>query len=227
MRNSWLTTLFLAIFISGSCTAADKAGIKSPIAKEIYNQLVQNQKDYDKLKSTDKDIFSKLRDFDQTPRLKKHEIEKLDISDDEKFVLKSKNSDNLSYFDKENLKKLIAIKPQNSWFKQSIIGQENAETAFLIIQHAPSDIQQKYYEELKEAALSKEMDSSEFAMFDDRIRMGKGEKQLYGSQFRCENGKMTVYPIADFTNIDKRRKEMGFTQTFEEYKKFALSHSCN
>jgi hypothetical protein len=217
--------MFLSIFIFGSCTAADKAGIKSPIAKEIYNQLVQNQKDYDKVKSTDKDIFSKLRDFDQTPRLKKHEIEKLDISDDEKFVLKSKNSDNLSYFDKENLKKLIAIKPQNSWFKQSIIGQENAETAFLIIQHAPSNIQQKYYEELKEAALSKEMYASEFAMFDDRIRMGKSEKQLYGSQFRCENGKMTVYPIADFTNIDKRRKEMGFTQTFEEYKKFLLEHS--
>ena len=227
MRHLFLAIAFAYIFTITGCSEADKAGVKNSNAKQVYSQLAQTKKDYDAIKITDKNIFAKMYEFDQTPRLEKAKIDKLNISDDDKFILQSLNSDNLKYFDEQNLKNLIALKPQNSWFKQSEIGKENAETAFLIIQHAPSAIQQKYYNELKSAALSKEMDTSEFAMFDDRIKMGKGEKQLYGTQFRCENGVMTVYPIADFTNIDKRRKEMGFTQTFEEYKKFALSHSCN
>lgn len=220
-----LTSIVLLTIMG--CSAADKVGIKNPVAKQFYNQLIQNKNEYDEVKITDKDIFTKLHKFDQAPRIEKQSINELAVSDDDKFVLSSQNSDNMKYFDEQNLKKLITLKPKNSWFKQSEIGKENAETVFLIIQHAPSDIQQKYYDEIKSAALSKEMDASEFAMFDDRIKMGKGEKQLYGTQFRCENGTMTAYPIEDFANIDKRRKEMGFTQTFEEYKKFALSQSCN
>jgi hypothetical protein len=42
----------------------------------------------------------------------------------------------------------------------------------------------------------------------DRVRLGKGEKQIYGTQVDVVSGKAVVKPVVDPKNLDARRAEM-------------------
>jgi hypothetical protein len=53
----------------------------------------------------------------------------------------------------------------------------------------------------------------------DRVLVGEGKKQLYGTQLSTKDGKLTPQPIEDETNVDVRRKEAGL-QPLAEYIKF-------
>lgn len=60
----------------------------------------------------------------------------------------------------------------------------------------------------------------------DRILMNEGKKQIYGTQLasrKDDEGGNTldyyVWPIEDNENVEKLRKEMGFTKSISEYAK--------
>jgi hypothetical protein len=59
---------------------------------------------------------------------------------------------------------------------------------------------------------------SNLALLVDRIQMGNGRPQVYGSQVVFINGVYSVYKIKDEQNVDKRRAAMGM-QPLEEYLK--------
>ena len=75
--------------------------------------------------------------------------------------------------------------------------------------------------------------ASSLALLEDRIAIGKGEKQIYGSQVGRdqETGEYFVLPLIDPENVDQRRAEVGLgtiqyyisnwgmTWDVEEYKK--------
>ena len=56
------------------------------------------------------------------------------------------------------------------------------------------------------------------ALLTDRVRIRHGEKQVYGTQAKQENGEMVFLPIEDQANVDKRRESMGMS-TLAHYKK--------
>ena len=49
----------------------------------------------------------------------------------------------------------------------------------------------------------------DYANFVDRLRLHQGKKQLYGSGFDFNEGKMVMSPTEDMKNLEKRRAKIG------------------
>jgi hypothetical protein len=104
-----------------------------------------------------------------------------------------------------------------------MVGRQSS-TAFLVIQHSDLPIQEKYFPLLEQAVNKNELDKASFALLVDRIRVRKGQKQLYGSQLSSENGIYKFDPIEDEENVNKRRKSMGLGSIEEYAKHFGLEY---
>ena len=64
-----------------------------------------------------------------------------------------------------------------------------------------------------------EVSKSNIAYLEDRITVGNGIPQVYGTQFHTNSdGQMVPQPIANEKKVDERRKAMGL-ETLDEYKK--------
>jgi hypothetical protein len=98
------------------------------------------------------------------------------------------------------------------WPKRSDVGKEAAHDAWLLAQHADHDtaFQAKVLRLLKTAVDEGEATGSELAYLTDRVRVARGEPQLYGTQFRgTGNGAMEPAPIEDPEHVDERRAAVG------------------
>jgi len=142
----------------------------------------------------------------------------------EKFA---KDSISLNYFnqliesqDSANLAFVKSVIQKYGWLGISKIGDKANRTLWLVIQHSPLEIQEKYLVIIKASVDKGETRASSYAFLQDRILMRRGEKQLYGTQVIeiTETGENKVYPIQDPSNVDKRRAEIGF-EPIEEYLK--------
>lgn len=106
--------------------------------------------------------------------------------------------------------RIEAIIAQYGYPGKTLVGRL-ADVAWLVIQHASLDKQEKYLPLLTQAAEKAELDKSNLAMLVDRIRFQKNQPQWYGSQVIRDprTGKRTFYPIEDEANVNKRRAEVG------------------
>ncbi len=207
--NKVLRVIFLFLFLPiTSC--ADEAG-------KIKSDLEQTRAQYDLLNPNNPNFLIEIGRFEQKVRKNTYSIQKAAIDEKSKSELKRINYELMHYIDNKNIQFMLELKPKGRWFSIKEIGDESAMYAFLIMQHADAKIQQKYYPELKAAMQSGELPKSEFALFDDRVRVKNGQKQLYGSQFHCEYKKLVPFPIDDIANIDARRISMELKQNFKEY----------
>ncbi|MBQ9509028.1 MAG: hypothetical protein IJR53_06395 [Bacteroidales bacterium] len=103
----------------------------------------------------------------------------------------------------------------------SMVGKCASTSAFLLLQHSPYI--RKYYKLIRQAYQNGEIDPVQYAMVTDRLLTEDGKPQLYGTQaiksYRTEKyfpDQYIIWPIKDFANVNKKRAEMGFSQTVEE-----------
>ena len=56
-----------------------------------------------------------------------------------------------------------------------------------------------------------ELEPRSFALLQDRILVGEGKPQVFGTQLYTSDvtGKLELYPIEDEANVDSRRLEVG------------------
>ncbi|AUD05991.1 DUF6624 domain-containing protein [Spirosoma pollinicola] len=113
--------------------------------------------------------------------------------------------------DSMNLPKIERIIRQYGYPGKRLVGEQQNETAWLVIQHAPLAVQENYLPLLQEAAAQGQLAKASVALTVDRIRVRNGQKQLYGSQVHNDaNGQPIGFePIDDEVNVDKRRAEVG------------------
>ncbi len=128
---------------------------------------------------------------------------------------------NQNALDSVNQIRVVALIEEYGYPGKSLVGASESSTAFMVIQHAPLEMQEAYLPMLKEAADAEELQWSALALLIDRIETRNGREQIYGSQVRTdpETGKPGFYPIKDRENVDKRRAEVGLP-SLEEYAKF-------
>ena len=126
--------------------------------------------------------------------------------------------------DKKNQERVIKIINEHGWLGISQVGFLANNALFLVIQHASVEIQEKYYPLLIESAEKGESALADMALMDDRIRMRRNKKQLYGSQSTVVNGKTYVWPIEDAQNVDERRKSVQLPPLAEYLKIVGLSY---
>ena len=113
--------------------------------------------------------------------------------------------------DSVNLVKVKAILDQYGWLGPDVVGGQGNTTLFLVIQHADKETQINYLPMMREAVKSGKAQGSSLALLEDRVALGLGKKQIYGSQIGRDETTNLYYvsPLEDPDNVDKRRAEVG------------------
>jgi tetratricopeptide (TPR) repeat protein len=128
--------------------------------------------------------------------------------------------------DEKNRKRVIEIVDQYGWPGKSLVGETGNLAAFLVIQHSDLKTQGKYLPLFREAVKKGEADAGQLALLEDRVLVGNGKKQIYGTQLRTnyETGETTLYEIEDEKNVDKRRAEVGLPPLAQYVKRFGIEY---
>lgn len=113
--------------------------------------------------------------------------------------------------DSLNVLEIESILLKNGWLGFDVVGYKGNATIFLVIQHSPLRVQVKYLPILREAVKNKNARPQDLALFEDRIALSQGKKQIYGSQIIQDDktGSYFLAPMIDPDNVDKRRATMG------------------
>lgn len=173
-------------------------------------KIVKANKDYAE-KDFDKPlvvILDTIFQEDQTYRVQLREIkEKFGFGSEE---LK-KHWKLIHEKDSINLIEIEKILDERGWLGPNVIGDQGNLTLFLVIQHSSLEVQEKYLPMMREAVKTGNAEASSLALLEDRVALGQGGKQIYGSQLATdhETGDYFVSPIEDPENVDKRRAEVG------------------
>lgn len=120
--------------------------------------------------------------------------------------------------DSSNLLIVETILEKHGWLGSDKIGGTANSTLFLVIQHSNQKTQEKYLPLMKEAVKAGNANARSLAMLEDRILLGKGELQIYGSQISINNasGENYVLPLFEPEHVNTRRAEVGFSP-IEDY----------
>lgn len=123
----------------------------------------------------------------------------------------------INYYDSVNLIKIEQIIEEHGFPGRDLIGINNSNVIFLVIQHSDTKTQQKYLPMMRQAVEDHNLAASSLALLEDRVALNTGGKQIYGSQiWSDETGAYFVAPIEDPEHVNERRKRVGL-QPLEEY----------
>lgn len=111
--------------------------------------------------------------------------------------------------DSLNLEEIRGILDTSGWVGKEKVG-DACDAFFLVVQHSSLEIQKKYYPLLKKAALRGDISLLKLAMLEDRIAVGEGRPQKYGSQsIKDRDGYYRIAPLLDTSRVEEWRKEVG------------------
>jgi len=113
--------------------------------------------------------------------------------------------------DKSNTVRLKSIIKDHSFPTTDLVGNEAMAAVFLIVQHsADSDFQQRMLTNLKQSHLDDNgVTGQQVALLTDRVLIGLGKKQLYGTQYDLIDSAIVFKPIEDISTVDALRMEMN------------------
>ena len=113
--------------------------------------------------------------------------------------------------DSINLIKVKSILDKYGWLGADVVGGQGNITLFLVLQHSDQATQEKYLPMLREAVKNGKAQGSSLALLEDRVALGQGKRQIYGSQIGRDPETQIYYvsPLEDPENVDKRRAEVG------------------
>ena len=130
----------------------------------------------------------------------------------------------------ENLKRLIKT---CGWPKRSVYGAGAVNDAWLLAQHADHDrkFQRTVLTHLQSAVAAGEAPGGQLAYLADRVAVGEGKPQLYGTQLDSKGPcQMDFFPFDDRAKVEERRRAVGLPP-LEEYKRLVqenvLPQSCS
>jgi hypothetical protein len=109
---------------------------------------------------------------------------------------------------------LIVVKnilDTRGWLGAAVVGSNGNTTLFLVIQHSDQATQEYYLPMMREAVAKGNARSSSLALLEDRVALGQGRRQTYGSQIGRDptTGAYYVSPLDDPEHVDERRAAMG------------------
>lgn len=113
--------------------------------------------------------------------------------------------------DSLNLIAITHILDTRGWLGPDVVGARGNSTLFLVIQHSNLAVQEKYLPMMREAVKAKKAYPADLALLEDRVALGQGKRQTYGSQIYTDPETKAYYvaPLDDPLHVDERRAAMG------------------
>jgi hypothetical protein len=124
----------------------------------------------------------------------------------------------LKQIDEDNTRWLKGVLAQHGWPGKTLVGERAAQGVWLMVQHADRDrpFQKECLALMEKAVAAGEAQGKNLAYLTDRVLVGEGKPQRYGTQFTDKDGVMVPQPIEDEANVDARRASVGLG-TLAEY----------
>jgi hypothetical protein len=126
-------------------------------------------------------------------------------------------------WDKENLETVEMILQKHGWLGHKQIGVKGSTAIFFVLQHADIKTQLKYYSDIEKAYEQKNIISTYYAMFVDRINLRTKKPQKFGTQLIPVKKSYELFPLENADSVIIWRKKAGMPEPFEDYlKRFKL-----
>ena len=124
----------------------------------------------------------------------------------------------LAAVDREAVARMKEAVAKHGWPGKSIVGADGANAAWLLVQHADSELafQKECVAKMEPLVAQGEVTGKEFAYLWDRVAVSEGKPQRYGTQF---DGGDSLHPLEDPQNVDARRKALGL-EPLADYKAY-------
>ena len=119
----------------------------------------------------------------------------------------------------KNAARLEELIEKHGWTGNSLVGEDGAEAAWLVAQHAISlpAFSRRVLEILKEESKRGEVPAWQIAYLQDRILFFEGKPQIYGTQFDWnERNAVSPHEIFEPEKIDERRASVGLEVPYSE-----------
>ena len=159
-----------------------------------------------------------LLEVDQEPLKALHKVGLSSLSAADRAAADALIAAEMSRISAANVQALVGMVPPEGWFSSKVYGDDAATGAFLIVQHADTGLQKCFLPAIEAFARRGEAKWSEYALMYDRIAVAEGRPQRYGTQMRCEGGRMVPATTEDPANLEARRAPMGFRwPTYADY----------
>jgi GNAT superfamily N-acetyltransferase len=120
--------------------------------------------------------------------------------------------------DEENTAWLRGIVREHGWPGRSLVGDQAANAAWLLVQHSDRDpgFQRECLDLLQAAVEAGEGSARDLAYLMDRVLLAEGKRQRYGTQFTAGATGWEPQPLEDPDRVDERRAGVGLPP-LEEY----------
>lgn len=129
--------------------------------------------------------------------------------------------------DAKNQPEVLGIFARYGWVTNSRAGRDAAHDFWLLVQHQTPAIQRRLLPALADAAQHGDASMSDYAYLYDRVQVGLGKPQRWGSQTSCQDGKPVLAAVEDPAGLDARRKELFMPPIAEYLKIDYLVKACS
>lgn len=202
-----LIHILIVIWVITSGTLVSKAQTNLPLKQQL-----------DSIYTTDQKYREYLSTVGDNPKLQDSLGAAFNVNKDDLVSLLWKKQNEI---DSLNLLRVEAIFKQYGYPGKTLVGAPTNESAWYVIQHSPAI--KKYFSLISKAGKQKELPFSLVAMMQDRLLSQEDKPQIYGTQVICyppkkqpDHTECFVWPIEKPEQVNKRRKEAGFSDTVEE-----------
>jgi hypothetical protein len=120
-------------------------------------------------------------------------------------------SQRLAAIDEENTSWFHGVVREHGWPGRSLVGEEAAHAAWLLVQHADRDpdFQRECLDLLQAAVEPGDGSAQELAYLTDRVLLAEGKPQRYGTEFTAGATAWEPQPLEDPDRVDERRASVG------------------
>jgi|688.fasta_scaffold01060_31 hypothetical protein len=186
---------------TGGSTDAIPTSTEQILLPEVRIELIKRER-LDQQARKDLIDFLKTTGFAQLPK---------PITDTILLARMKEVSDRLVAIDDDNLKYMKPMVEKHGWLSKTLVGTDGAKAAWLMLQHSDKDREfQKQCLEVMKKLPQGEVDPKDIAYLTDRVLVGEGKEQLYGTQLRTNaKGELEIAPLFEPGGVDERRQRMG------------------